>query len=192
MISPRRDEREPFKTFEEIERRIARGGLEKAEVDRLWESLYLRRTEIDLVLKNVREVARHPSIYPMFVFAARTGARRSEIVRSQIDDFQFDDRVVLIREKKRRQDLRISFRRVDMSPLLLEVMQDWFGKHPGGHSAISPPLETLRGKRRLLPQPLTANEAHDHFRRTLAGSRWEKIPGFHTFRHSFANGFQCE
>ena len=34
---------------------------------------------------------------------------------------------------------------------------------------------------------LTPSEARDHFRRTLDGSRWEKIKGFHVFRHSFAS-----
>jgi len=32
---------------------------------------------------------------------------------------------------------------------------------------------------------LTANEVHDHFQRTLAGSKWAVIPGWHCFRHSF-------
>ena len=33
--------------------------------------------------------------------------------------------------------------------------------------------------------PLTKDEAHDHFVRTLAGSKWEVVPGWHCFRHSF-------
>ena len=41
----------------------------------------------------------------MFMFAAYTGARRSEICRSQIDDFDFDQKQVLIRERKRRKHL---------------------------------------------------------------------------------------
>ena len=31
----------------------------------------------------------------------------------------------------------------------------------------------------------TRTEAHDHFKRTLAKSRWDKIRGYHVFRHSF-------
>jgi integrase len=34
---------------------------------------------------------------------------------------------------------------------------------------------------------LTLSEAHCHFKRTLKGSKWERIKGFHTFRHSFAS-----
>jgi integrase len=32
---------------------------------------------------------------------------------------------------------------------------------------------------------LTKDEAHDHLKRTLAGSRWEVLRGFHILRHSF-------
>ena len=49
----------------------------------------------------MKKAAQHPFIYPMFVFAAHTGARRSEILRSQVDDFDFQSRTVQIREKKR-------------------------------------------------------------------------------------------
>ena len=53
------------------------------------------------LLEYVRENARHGWIYPMFCFAAHTGARRSEILRSRIADFDFQAGSVLIREKKR-------------------------------------------------------------------------------------------
>lgn len=188
---PKRNEREPFSTWAEIEKRISRGGLSQQEQDALWECLYLTHDQIDAVLEHVRETARHPFIYPMFVFVAHTGARRSEILRSRIDDFKFDHGVVQIREKKKSRDRRITFRHVDMSPLLVEVMQDWFGRHPGGGYTIVAPLTMLRGKRRDSPTRVTANEARDHFKRTLAGSKWEKIRGFHVFRHSFASNAAC-
>ena len=57
----------------------------------------------------------------------------------------------------------------------------------GGQYTICQKLETVRGKRRETYVPLTRSEAHDHFKRTLRGSKWEKIKGFHVFRHSFAS-----
>lgn len=33
--------------------------------------------------------------------------------------------------------------------------------------------------------PLTEDEAGDHLKRTLAGSEWEVVRGYHAFRHSF-------
>lgn len=35
--------------------------------------------------------------------------------------------------------------------------------------------------------PLTVDEANDHFHRTLAGTKWERLRGFHVLRHSFAS-----
>ena len=32
---------------------------------------------------------------------------------------------------------------------------------------------------------LTRNEVHDHFKRVLAGTKWERMRGLHTLRHSF-------
>ena len=66
-------------------------------------------------------------------------------------------------------------------------MQDWFAKHPGGQHTICEPVKIIRGKTREVGVPLTRKEAHDHFKRTLAGSKWAKIRGFHVFRHSFAS-----
>jgi integrase len=37
------------------------------------------------------------------------------------------------------------------------------------------------------PGPLTVGEIHDHFKRTLAGSRWAVVRGLHTLRHSVAS-----
>ena len=35
--------------------------------------------------------------------------------------------------------------------------------------------------------PITEDEAHDHLRRSLRGSRWSVIKGWHIARHSFAS-----
>ena len=76
-------------TREEIEKVIKRGGLTDKQEARLWECLFLTISEVQEVLAYVKKNADHDFIYPMFVFVAHTGARRSEILRSQIDDFDF-------------------------------------------------------------------------------------------------------
>ena len=86
---PKRDQKPPFMTLDEIQRVIARGGLTPEQEKEFWDSLFLTKAETQAVLDHVRLSARHPFIYPMFVFVAHTGARRSEILRSQIDDFDF-------------------------------------------------------------------------------------------------------
>lgn len=184
---PKTEQKPPFMTREDIEKVIKRGGLTEKQEAGLWECLFLTISEVQEILAFVEKNANHDFIYPMFVFVAHTGARRSEILRAQIDNFDFQSKTVLIREKKRSHDKSLSYRRVRMSDMLAKTMQDWFAKHPGGQHAICEPVKIIRGKTREVGVPLTRTEAHDHFKRTLAKSKWDKIRGFHVFRHSFAS-----
>jgi integrase len=182
---PRGIEKPLFQTWEEIERKIATGGLSEAEQKDLWDGLFLDRGRITALLDFVYETARQPFIYPMFVFAAHTGARRSELLRSRIEDVDLDARVVTIREKKRVHG-KASVRTVPLSPLTHTVLTDWLAKHPGGQATFCSDLQVRRSRKiRDQYQPLTRDEAHDHFQRTLAGSKWQVLRGWHIFRHSF-------
>jgi integrase len=161
----------PFQTWEQIERRIARG-----QEDDLWDTLFLTLPEVDELLKHVKG-SRFPFVYPMFVFAARTGARRSEILRSQIDDFDFATKTVRIREKKKDQSKEFTFRHVPLSPLLESVMKEWFKNHPGGSLTVC-----------VRPDdPITPQMAAHHFVWAVEESKWKVLKGWHVFRHSFAS-----
>ena len=187
LVYPKSAQKPPFQTREEIERKIARGGLKPDEEAELWDALFLTLAEVDEVLRHVEAVARHPFIHPMFVFAAHTGARRSELLRSRVEDLDFAARVVTVREKKRVKG-RTTFRRVPMSPLFEKVMRAWLDGHPGGAFTITKGESTSQGRPgRGAAGPLTVDEANDHFHRALRGSRWTVIRGFHVFRHSFAS-----
>jgi integrase len=165
----------PFQTWEQIERRIKRGGLSEVEQDELWDSLFLSVPQVVELLAYVKKSSHFPFVYPMFVFAAHTGARRSEIIRSQVDDFDFARKIVRIREKKRDKTRLLTFRHVPLSPLLRTVMEDWFTKHPGGHLVICQEPNV----------PLTPQMAAHHFLWAVEGSKWAKLHGWHVFRHSF-------
>lgn len=167
----------PFQTMEQVCRQVDRGGLSEMEVDELWDSVFLTRSQIDQLLEEVSALETSPYVYPMFVFAAMTGARRSEMLRSRIDDFDFEGGFVRIREKKRDVSRVVTFRTVPIAPLLARLMKDWFARHPGGQHTL-----TANGTGSLGLQ--TAAWA---FRGTLAGTRWEKLRGWHTFRHSFCS-----
>jgi len=184
---PRRDEKPPFMTRDEIAQVIRRHGLSAVEEKELWQGLYLTSSETQSLLDYVQQNARHSFIYPMFVFAAHTGIRRSELVRTRIDDFDFERGVVLIREKKKSRSRATTYRRVDLTERLRTAMQAWFARHPGGQFALC--TDAIPGSRKLrhLPQPLTVYEAQHHFRVTLAASQWKVVRGFHTLRHSFAS-----
>ncbi len=118
----KRDEKLPFMTWEEIETRIARGGLSDEEQADHWASLYLTMDQIVEFLEHAKENARYPFVHPMLTFVAYTGVRRSEMMRSRIDDFDFESRMVLVREKKRSKEKATTFRRVDLAEPLVESL----------------------------------------------------------------------
>lgn len=170
-------EREPFRTFDEIRARIRRGKIPEDKQAALWECLYLRGHEVASALDYVAEHAIAPFVTPMFTFVALTGARRSELCRSLIDDWDFDAGVVHLRERKRDSTKLETMRSVEIHPRLDATMRAWIDAHPGGMYALC----------QTDGSPITIDEATDHFKRTLRGSPWEPIAGFHTFRHSFAS-----
>jgi integrase len=212
---PKTDEKPPFQTVEEIERRIASGGLTPAQVKELWESLYLRTQEVADLLAIAKEHAPYPWIYPLICMAAHTGARRSELIRMQVADVDFDGASVIIREKKRVKGKR-STRRAPLTPLLRDALTAWLAVHPGGNALFCHAGEVERSKKRSRTTghqsgqgraktmsgrlatvnerserpkvgPLTPTECHDHFRRTLRGGKWRVVRGLHTLRHSVAS-----
>jgi integrase len=205
---PKTDEKPPFMTLAEIERQLAAGG----DPDTLWEALYLQAGELTELLAHVKAKAQHPWIHPLFCFAAHAGARRSEILRALVADVDFIGNTVLVREKKRTRGQR-STRRVPMTPFLKQVLTDWLAIHPGGPalfchagtvarsrkrsrttghqndkkrpSSLKGRMETVRKREQAAHAALTRNEVHDHFKRVLAGTKWEGMRGLHTLRHSF-------
>ncbi len=184
---PKSAEKPPFQTWKEIEQQIARGGLSDAEQADLWDCLFLTLPEIDDLLAHVKTHAKQPFIYPMFCFAAHTGARRSEIARTRLGDIDLAAGVATIRERKRNHAMTTT-RRVPISPFLSGILAEWFAKHPGGQSAFCQVVDVVRSKKdRTAPEQVTADESHDHFKRTLAGSKWAVLRGWHIFRHSFCS-----
>jgi integrase len=179
---PKVTEKPPFQTWRDIEQQIKRGGLTEDEQEELWDCLFLSLDEVSELLNYVKGAACHPFIYPMFAMAAHTGARRSEIVRAQIADIQ--DETIVIHERKRVRGKR-STRRVPLSSSLREAIAKWLEGHPGGQYLFCQGQVARSRVKRTVPEPLTAHQAHGYFQRTLAGSKWENLRGWHVLRHSF-------
>ena len=168
---PKTHEKPPFQTWAEIERQVKHGGLSEAEEAELWDALFLTVPEIDELLAFVRHQATKPFVYPMVVFAAHTGARRSEMLRSKIRDVDFESGKITIREKKRDHS-RSTSRRVPISPELRRVLNAWLHQHPGGSFLF---CDGTIPNGSTVPIAITHDVVHDHFKRTLAGSRWSKM-----------------
>jgi integrase len=121
---------------------------------------------------------------------------------------------VVNRDKKRVHDRRTTHR-VPLSTALAAILSRWLKVHPGGPylfaqgelverskkwsrptghlwkdrtGAITERLAGFRRRERPGIMPVTEDEAHDHLKRTLAGSEWEVIRGYHVRRRSFISG----
>jgi integrase len=209
---PRMTEKPPFQTLAEIERQVIAGGLTASEIAELYDSAYLQLHETTELLAYVNEQAAHGFIYPLFCMAAHTGARRSELIRMTVADVDLAGKTITIREKKRVKG-QATTRRVPMSAFLIGVLNEWLTDHPGGPWLFCHEPTVVRskkrsrttghldqksrpksGKERLArialrelrePTPLTKDELHHHFKRTLKGSKWAVLRGLHSLRHSF-------
>jgi len=185
---PKSAEKPPFQTWAEITRKIKAYNLSSEKQADLWECLFLTTDEITELLADAKQVALQLCIYPMLVFAAHTGARRSEILRSEVDDIDLYGRNITIREKKRVRG-RFTTRSVPISPVLYDVLEEWLANHPGVGPTfyLDACLSGSNKSRREIVQ-LTRDEAQDHFRRTIGNTeKWSPIRGWHVFRHSFCS-----
>jgi len=189
---PKEKEKEPFRTFAEIEAIIAAENPDDERKEALWESLYLTRPEIEEFLLYVCEHATLSWVHPMVVFAAYTGARRSEILRALATDVDVVGGVILVREKKRVRG-KLSTRNAPVTPKLAEVLRSWLALRPDCPSLFCQTQQVSRSKtKRSGPTAVTKDEAHDHFRRTVEGSKWQVMRGYHVLRHSFISALASE
>lgn len=190
---PKGEDKRPFMTWEDIERRVGRGGLTPYETKRFWDSLFLDLQQIDEFLVYVKSHASRPWVYPMCVAAAHTGARRSELARLHIDDIDFQDKTVLVHERKRVRG-QLTTRRVPLTPVLEQVLLQWIQKdHPGG-SVLFCHREKVghRPAEGETTIPITVDDAGWHFVLTVRGSKWAVLRGWHVLRHSFASNLAAK
>ena len=80
-----------------------------------------------------------------------------------------------------------------ISPQLELILQEWLPQHPGGAFLFAQTILVERSKtKRAEPTPITRDEAHDHFQRTMAESKWQVLKGWHVLRHSFASNLAAK
>ena len=151
--TPLPDEKPTFKTWGEIERIIGRGGLTENEELEYWDTLFLDEGQVVEFLDLIAKKTKYKFVHAALSFAAFTGARRSEVMRSLIEDWDFDRGVVRLREKKGSRKRNITFREVQIHPRLQQIMGEWFAVHPDGVHTIVVPRGLRRNAKK--PVPLT-------------------------------------
>jgi integrase len=167
---PKGKEKPPYMPFEDVQKRTR--GMEAEDAAELWEAVFLVRRELDDLLGYVERTAEHDYLYPMFVFCAHTGARRSEMARASVWDLDFQDGFVTLHERKKSRETKTT-RRVPMTNLFNRALKDWTRDRSG-------PLFGTTAEEAFTPKAL-----HHCFEHTLTGSKWENLRGWHVFRHSF-------
>lgn len=191
VVFGKHDDKPPFQTWTQVERQIKRDGLNEFEAEPLWHSLYLDTTEIEKLLRHIRNKSSYPFLHPMCVLAAHTGARRSELCRSRVADVDVEDSRIVIQERKRSRHKRTT-RVVPLSSTARAVLSDWLDiKEPSPF--LFPEMyrvERVRSEK-TDPGAVSPKEASDHLNWVLSNSRWEPIPGWHVFRHSFISNCAC-
>lgn len=178
LVYPKEKEKPPFQTWDRIKRHIGRGGLNDNQIAALWDCLFLDAEQIKEVLDHVRKIDWAPAwVYPMFVMAAMTGARRSEMLRSRVADW--DDRANStghFRERKRSSEAT-TLRMVAVMPQVAQAIDAYMLKHPGGEFLFCDHANVR----------LTPKSADYWFERVLEKTKWHVLRGWHLFRHSFAS-----
>jgi integrase len=175
----------PFRTVQEIEAIVNRGGLSESESWGLWRCLYLTPAEIGEVLRLVRERAKHDVSFLLHAIPAYTGVRRGELLRLRWGDIEFDQDSLVARSKKQSRQAVETKRRIDLHPELKAILLDWQKRRPRGQF-VACDADSL--------DPLTPKEANRRFWQPLRGTAWclssrknrFKI-NFHCYRHSFAS-----
>jgi integrase len=189
---PKEEEKEPFRTLAEIEAIIAAENPDEDRKEALWEALYLTRPELEDRLEHVDRNGTLPWASPMVAFAAYTGARRSEMPRALVSDIDLEGGTVTIREKKRVVGGR-STRTAPLTPKLAVILRAWLAVRPDSPLLFCQAERVTRSRTRPdEPTAVTKDEAHDHFKRTAAGSKWASLRGYNVLRHTFISSLASE
>lgn len=179
------EEKPPFATWDEIVYRIKKEKLVDGAADALWDCLWLDEQQVTEFLHFAEGASNKSYFYPLMMLVAHTGARRSEAIRSKIGDFDFTNKVVRLREKKK-DKTTVTYRNVFMTGALKSVMRKWLDSVDGGFTR---PV-MVDGKEVMesgFVFPVDVDPASDEFNRVTAKTKWEHLKGFHVFRHSVAS-----
>jgi integrase len=176
---------EPFRTVTEIEAHIARGGLTKREIGRLWSRVYLTPPEIASLLALVRERAAEDFTHLLHAIPAYTGMRRGEVMRLRWTDVDLERGMLTARSRKQSRQQTEVCRTIDIHPELQQILSEWRAQRPRGQFVVGYKNDK---------QPLDSNSANRCFYKPLLGTTWcldasrrkFKI-GFHCYRHSFVS-----
>ena len=114
------------------------------------------------------------------------------MLRALATDVDLAGGTVTVREKKRVKGRR-SHRTAPLTPRLADALREWLAVRPESPFLFCQSQRVTRSKtKRTGPTAITKDEAHDHFKRTVADSKWRVLRGYHVLRHSFISALASE
>ncbi len=153
----------PFRTVEEIEKILKRGGMNPQEQKDVWECLYLSPPEIAELLELVRQNAQKRISYFLHAIPTYTGMRRGEVLRLTWVDLDLEERTVTARSRKQSRRQKETRRRIDLHEELWQELQKWKEEQATGQFVVCDP-QTLK--------PLTVDQANRAFWQALRRTAW--------------------
>lgn len=181
---PKVSERPPFQTFDLVVAKTKCLEEDSPQSRDFWSTVFLNQQEIDELLNAIEAKTDLPAfVYPLFVAAAHTGARRSELMRAQMTEVSAE--VLTVREKKRRKGT-LTTRRVPMSPRLQAAIDQWVVQRP----ADANELFCHAGRSRCFSEdgePISKDEMNHFFEKAIRGTKFCQLVGWHSLRHSFCS-----
>lgn len=185
LAFPKQTDKPSFQTWEQITRQIRDNNLSTDAASPLWDCLYLNKTQVQKLLKFVKEGSHHDCLYPMCAVAAYTGARRSELCRSETADIDLVGSTFTIRERKRSKSHRTT-RTVPISDGLGKVLEDWLAKKPASRFTFPEDHRSFRLRKADNEKAgIRPFESSNFLNSVLTRTKWAPIRGWHVFRHSF-------
>jgi integrase len=183
------DDSERFRTYDEIIALLKLAKLPQKRRLEIWRGLYLDKEQLFEVLDHIRIHQLHPFIYPAAAMAGLGAMRRSEICRSMLEDINFTDNTIIVREKKRHaRTMKSSTRVLNMPVSLSNILYVYIKEqHAGGPFTIALPLKTPHRRVYEDFEQVTVNSLNFHLRFTMLRSTKWKYVRWHTFRHSFGS-----
>ena len=73
------------------------------------------------------------------------------------------------------------------------MLREWLAVKPESPFLFCQAQRVTRSKtKRTGATAVTKDEAHDHFKRTVEGSKWQVLRGYHVLRHSFISALASQ
>jgi integrase len=167
--------KERFRTPTEIRKNVKTATKEKQA--EMWEACFLDKDELKEFLMHSEQFAGPRWLHPVIATCSYAGLRRSEWMRSRVEDWDFKNNNLIVRETKRRHNVQHSTRAIEMNTHFAPIIREYLRSHPGGDLMFvqSPNTE------------ITPHQAVDGWNALVANTKWANLRGYHVLRHSFCS-----